>query len=479
MAAVVCFQGLETKGKKEDKDNMLFSSMIFIWIFLPAVIGINFLLSVLPFPSRKMRIRIKNVFLLVASLLFYAWGNIAYLPVLLFSILFNFYGGLLIGNSAGERHRKSKLAFILGVDICILILFKYFGLIVIGISFFTFQAMSYVVDVYMGKVQVQKKISDFALYVSFFPQLVAGPIVKYGDIERQLEDRQETVFLFAEGQKRFCYGLGKKVLLANTFAEAVDKIWAFDTSRLGSPAAWIGIVCYTLQIYYDFSGYSDMAIGLGRMLGFRFGENFAYPYTSLSIREFWRRWHISLSSWFKEYVYIPLGGSRQGQKRTYANLFFVFLLTGAWHGANITFVVWGMYYALLLILERMFLGRVLDKNPIKVLNWIYSMFFVMLGWVVFRSDSISQAMEYVRQMFSGTLSDAMLIMAMPTRIMVALPVGLLFAGLIQRLVGKQYEKIKNALPVRICDLFMQTVILILSIFMLVNGTYNPFIYFQF
>lgn len=458
---------------------MLFSSMIFIWVFLPAVIGINFLLSVLPFPSRKMQIRVKNVFLLAASLLFYAWGNIAYLPVLLFSILFNYYSGLLIGNSTGEGRRKAKLAFILGVDIGILILFKYFGMIVIGISFFTFQAMSYVIDVYRGKVQIQKKFSDFALYVSFFPQLVAGPIVKYGDIERQLEERQENIFLFAEGQKRFCYGLGKKVLLANTFAQVVDKIWAFDTTRLGSPAAWIGILCYTLQIYYDFSGYSDMAIGLGRMLGFQFGENFLYPYTSLSIREFWRRWHVSLSSWFKEYVYIPLGGSRQGQKRTCVNLFLVFLLTGAWHGANITFVVWGVYYALLLILERLFLGRVLDKNPIKVFNWIYSMFFVMLGWVLFRSDSISQAMEYVRQMFSGAPSDAMLIMAMPAKIMLALPVGLLFTGVIQRFVGKQYEKIKDCLWIKIGDLCVQTVILILSILMLVNGTYNPFIYFQF
>lgn len=458
---------------------MLFSSMIFIWVFLPAVIGINFLLSVLPFPSREIQIRVKNVFLLAASLLFYAWGNIAYLPVLLFSILFNYYSGLLIGNSTGEGRRKAKLAFILGVDIGILILFKYFGMIVIGISFFTFQAMSYVIDVYRGKVQIQKKFSDFALYVSFFPQLVAGPIVKYGDIERQLEERQENIFLFAEGQKRFCYGLGKKVLLANTFAQVVDKIWAFDTTRLGSPAAWIGILCYTLQIYYDFSGYSDMAIGLGRMLGFQFGENFLYPYTSLSIREFWRRWHVSLSSWFKEYVYIPLGGSRQGQKRTCVNLFLVFLLTGAWHGANITFVAWGVYYALLLILERLFLGRVLDKNPVKVLNWIYSMFFVMLGWVLFRSDSISQAMEYVRQMFSGTPSDAMLIMAMPAKIMLALPVGLLFTGVIQRFVGKQYEKIKDCLWIKIGDLCVQTVILILSILMLVNGTYNPFIYFQF
>lgn len=453
--------------------------MIFIWIFLPIVIGINFLLTVLPFPSRKIRIRIKNVFLLAASLFFYAWGNIAYLPVLLFSILFNYYGGLLIGNGAGGRHRKAKLVFILGVDIATLILFKYFGLIVIGISFFTFQAMSYVIDAYMGKVRTQKKLSDFALYVSFFPQLVAGPIVKYNDVEQQLEERQETLSLFVEGQKRFCYGLGKKVLLANTFAEVVDKIWAFDTTRLGSFAAWIGIICYTLQIYYDFSGYSDMAIGLGRMLGFRFGENFAYPYTSLSIREFWRRWHISLSSWFKEYVYIPLGGSRQGQKRTCLNLFLVFLLTGAWHGANVTFVVWGVYYALLLILERLFLGRVLDKNPVKIFNWIYSMFFVMLGWVLFRSDSISQAMEYVRQMFSGKASDTMLIMAMPTRIMAALPAGLLLAGLVQRLLGKQYEKIKNCLPVGICDLCVQTAILILAILMLVNGTYNPFIYFQF
>lgn len=503
--------------EKRVKSKMLFSSMFFIWVFLPIVIIVNFILSIIPFRTEDSRIRMKNFFLLIASMIFYAWGGCLYLLIMLSSILLNYLGGRLIGRNGGKgSRRKLQLILVICMNLGILFLFKYFNMFIvivesmmdaggdmaslfhnmfsmqgtgalsipqivlpIGISFFTFQAMSYVIDVYTKKASVQKNILDFALYVSFFPQLIAGPIVKYSDIEEQLHGRKETISLFCSGQKRFCYGLGKKVLLANTFAAVTDGIFTRETASLGFGAAWLGIIAYTLQIYYDFSGYSDMAIGIGRMLGFRFKENFHYPYTALSIQEFWRRWHISLSSWFKEYVYIPLGGNRQGMGRTCFNLLIVFFLTGVWHGANFTFLAWGIFYAVLLIMERLFLKKILDKNPIRPLNWIYSMFLVMIGWVFFRSDTVLQAVEYLRQMFMGSPSAYTALSFLSMKVVMALLFGILFSGFAQRIFGARYEKIRGKLPVRICDLAAQAVILILSIFMLVSGTYNPFIYFQF
>ena len=493
---------------------MLFSSMLFLWIFLPVVIIGNFILSVAGFKEEETRIRAKNVFLLVASLIFYAWGDVNYLFIMLSSIALNYVGGRIIGDA--KTHRKGKLALVVALNLGILFVFKYFNMVVvviesilsfegnalqllqnmlsmqgtgelglpyivlpIGISFFTFQAMSYVIDVYYEKTKVQKSLFAFALYVSFFPQLVAGPIVKYSDIAEQLKKRKETVATFVSGQKRFCYGLAKKVLLANTFAEVADKIWSLETSALGAGVAWLGILAYTLQIYYDFSGYSDMAIGIGRMLGFEFKENFNYPYTSLSVQEFWRRWHISLSTWFKEYVYIPLGGNRRGNKRTYLNIFIVFFLTGVWHGANFTFFVWGMMYALLQILERLFLGKWLEKNPVKIINWIYCMLAVMVGWVFFRADTVFQAITYLQQMFAGSTSYYTVISFLSMKVIVVFAIGILFAGGVQRLLKEKYEKVKYSLPVMACDLCIQAVTLVLCIFMMVSGTYNPFIYFQF
>ena len=349
----------------------------------------------------------------------------------------------------------------------------------IGISFFTFQAMSYVIDVYWGKTDVQKNLLDFALYVSFFPQLIAGPIVKYSDIAKQLNKREENLSTFVIGQRRFCYGLGKKVLLSNTFAEISDSIWALETSTLGAPVAWLGIIAYTLQIYYDFSGYSDMAIGIGKMLGFRFKENFNYPYTSLSIQEFWRRWHISLSSWFKEYVYIPLGGNRLSKTRTYINLLIVFFLTGIWHGANFTFLIWGLLYAVFLIMERLFLGCLLNQNPLKFLNWIYTTFIVIIGWVFFRAETIFQAWTYLQQMFSFTTSHNTVISFLSMKTIIAFVLGILFVGFLQRPLEKFHIKIKSNPWIMFGDLIIQISILIISIFMMVSGTYNPFIYFQF
>ena len=420
---------------------MLFNSMVFLWVFLPVVIIVNFILSILKFKDESQRIRLKNLFLLLSSFVFYAWGGIYYLLIMIGTIVIDYAGGRFIDNNKDNiRKKKTGLIVTITLNLSVLFFFKYFNMVVIiienvlsqsakgfvnamkymegtgalglteivlpiGISFFTFQAMSYVIDVYKGESEAQENILDFALYVSLFPQLIAGPIVQYKDVSGQILNRKESIDLFLYGIKRFSYGMGKKVLIANTLAEVSDAIFALETQKLGAPVAWLGMIAYTFQIYYDFSGYSDMAIGLGKMFGFSFKENFNYPYMSTSIQEFWRRWHISLSSWFKEYVYIPLGGSRKGIGRTCFNLFIVFLLTGIWHGANFTFICWGLMYAALLIIERLFLKRVLEKNPIKLINRIYTMFFVMIGWVLFRSDTLLQAKLYIMQLFTKSGGD--------------------------------------------------------------------------
>lgn len=487
---------------------MLFSSMIFLWIFLPILIIGNFVIGILPFKSKEKQISVKNIYLLIASLIFYAWGGVYYLLIMISCIGINYMGGLAISKAV----TKKKLALVLTIiaNLLILFVFKYFNMLVIvlenildpgkgsiigmrgtgflglkeivlpiGISFFTFQALSYVVDVYMRKAELQKNIFDFALYVAFFPQLIAGPIVKYSDIAHQIKHREESAELIASGIKRFCYGIGKKVLLANTFAEVADKIWSSDISTVKGLVAWLAMLSYTLQIYFDFSGYSDMAIGLGRIFGFEFKENFNYPYTSLSIQEFWRRWHISLSSWFKEYVYIPLGGNRKGKGRTLLNLFIVFMLTGIWHGANFTFIAWGMYYGIFLIIERLFLGEILKKNPVKIINYVYMIFIVMVGWVFFRSDSIFQAVDIIKGLFMPGDGGITFLSYLSMKLLICLLVGILFCGPMQRLFGKLYEKVANKKLVLTLDYIFQIVLLGFSILMLVSGTYNPFIYFQF
>lgn len=477
---------------------MVFSSMIFLWVFLPLVLIVN----------RLIPTRMKNVFLLFASLVFITWGGWNSLFTMLLSITINYFGGRLIDRF--ENRKKLVLVGTVVLDIALLVVFKYFNFIVviiesimeqnwggmlalegsgklgfkeivlpIGISFFTFQAMSYVVDVYKGKAKVQKNFVEFALYVALFPQLIAGPIVIYSDVAAQIKSRRETSELFVEGIKRFCYGLGKKVLLSNVFAELADEIWKLEINSIGAPIAWLGLIAYTLQIYFDFSGYSDMAIGIGKMLGFNFKENFNYPYTSLSIQDFWRRWHISLSSWFKEYVYIPLGGNRKGRFRTYLNLFIVFFLTGVWHGANFTFLIWGLIYAALLILERAFLGKLLDRNPVKIINWIYVMFFVMIAWVFFRSNNVVQAWEFVKQLFSGASGTYSILSYLTMKRIVCFVLGILFCGVIQRILAKFYDKIKSNKFVNGADFVIQMLLLVCSIVSIVSGTYNPFIYFQF
>lgn len=494
---------------------MLFNSMVFLWVFLPTVIVVNFILSILKFGEEKKRVRIKNLFLLFASFVFYAWGGIYYLLIMICTILIDYFGGKSI-KSIEDKGGNKKRALIITIvlNLSILFFFKYFNMVIIiienvmasgpagifnavmnmegtgalgireivlpiGISFFTFQAMSYVIDVYRDQVDTQENIFDFALYVSLFPQLIAGPIVHYKDVSDQITSREESIDMFMSGIKRFCYGMGKKVIVANTLAEVADTIWALEIPKIGAAVAWLGIFAYTLQIYYDFSGYSDMAIGLGRMFGFSFKENFNYPYISQSVQEFWRRWHISLSTWFRDYVYIPLGGNRKGIKRTYINLFIVFLLTGIWHGANFTFISWGLMYAVLLIVERAFLGDLLKKNKFKIINHIYTMFFVMIGWILFRSDTLAQAKQYIKQLVMPSSGEYTVLSYLSFKVIIILLIGIILSGFLENKLKSLYEKIKEKPAVAVIDYVFQMVLLIVSIYMIVSGTYNAFIYFQF
>jgi len=469
---------------------MVFSSMTFLWLFLPAV----FLLSLI-----VKKPQAQNILLLVFSLLFYAWGEPRYIVLLLFSVLMNWSFGLMIDRFRG----RAKLLLFLNVAINLGLLgyYKYANFFLntwnhlvpfaqipmtnialpIGISFFTFQAMSYVIDLYRGKYPVQKNLLNLALYVSFFPQLIAGPIVQYKDIDRQITQRSVTGKKIAEGFRRFIYGLGKKVILANLIAISVDKLYALDEHLLTGGMAWCAAVFYSLQIYYDFSGYSDMAIGMGKMFGFEFLENFNYPYISSSVQEFWRRWHISLSTWFRDFVYIPLGGNRKGQTRTYLNLFIVFFLTGLWHGASWNFVGWGLYHGFFLIVERMGFKNVLKKIP--VLSRIYTLLVAVIGWVFFNCTDISHAFAIIIRMFMPwmyTASPARLGTMVSTQTLLAVVFGLIGCGLLQSVFERPALK---GIAVRWKNSFAEAVylfvVLFYSILLLANNTYNPFIYFRF
>ncbi len=391
---------------------MVFSSTLFLFFFLPLTLLFYFIVG-----SRG-----RNIVLLCASLFFYAWGETVYLLVMLFSIVSNYIFGLLI-NRSQQRGESGKRAFViaLATNIGLLAFFKYANFAVenlnhilhllqlppvavqnvhlpIGISFFTFQALSYIIDVYRHETTVQTNFLHFALYKSLFPQLIAGPIVRYKDVARELAHRTVNLDDFAAGVQRFIIGLGKKVLIANVMGRAADYIFSLPPDRLPASLAWLGAIAYTLQIYYDFSGYSDMAIGLGRIFGFHFLENFNYPYIAGSIREFWRRWHISLSSWFRDYLYIPMGGNKDGAFRTGLNLLTVFFLCGLWHGANWTFILWGIYHGCFLVLERTPWGRRAIASAPRVLRHLYVLLVVIVGWVFFRSETFSYAMQYLGAM---------------------------------------------------------------------------------
>lgn len=467
---------------------MLFSSMVFIWIFLPIVLAGNFLLTKLG------GCRAANVFLLIASLFFYAWGEPVYVILMLVSITVNYVSGMFL-----SRYPKSKLVLVMDVIINLGILgyYKYAGMFIetlnaifkgnlevpqislpIGISFFTFQALSYVIDVYRGETKPQKNWFRLALYVSFFPQLIAGPIVKYKDVDNQIERRSLSLVQTASGIRRFTYGFAKKVLLANTLGLCADTLYGVDMNQMTSLMTWIAAVSYTLQIYFDFGGYSDMAIGLGRMFGFEFKENFNYPYTSHSIREFWRRWHISLSSWFRDYVYIPLGGNRKGTGRTYLNLLIVFFLTGIWHGASWTFVFWGLYHGLFCIIERLGFGNILKKS--RVLSWFYSMFVVNIGWVFFRVDKLSDSFSYIGKMLAPwlyTKSDYSVFEFVTPQMIFVIILGVFGSGIVKRLGEKTGLEAK--LKYSTAEIIYCAAIFFLSLLSLASSTYNPFIYFRF
>ena len=389
---------------------MLFSSIVFLFTFLPAVMILYYLLPV----------RFRNVILLLASLVFYAWGEPVYLFLMLLSILFNYFSGLDIArNLQDKRAAKRSLVFNLIINLAVLGFFKYEGFVLdtlngilpvhisyhalplpIGISFYTFQILSYIIDVYRGNVKVQTNLPNFALYVTMFPQLIAGPIVQYADVDEQLASREVSWTKFGEGSMYFIRGLAKKVLLANTSGMIFTEVSGLAKGNIAVVTAWLGAFAYMFQIYFDFSGYSDMAIGLGKMFGFEFNMNFNYPYVSKSITEFWRRWHISLSSWFRDYVYIPLGGNRVSKIKHIRNLLIVWFLTGLWHGAAWNFVAWGLYYGVILIIEKYFLSPVLDRLP-DVVRHIYSIVLVVIGWVLFFSSSFGQAADYIRVMFGA------------------------------------------------------------------------------
>lgn len=477
---------------------MLFSSLIFLYGFLPLV-----LLLVWITPAKA-----RNAVLLLASLVFYAWGGVSYLAVLVLSILLNYGFGRWIGAYRGRAAASRVLMLGVGLNLALLFLFKYtvffldqlnvgfLGMgwppldvpkiaLPLGISFFTFQAISYLVDVYRAETPVQKRLDRLGLYIALFPQLIAGPIVRYHDIEKQLGKRIWSWENMAQGIERFILGLAKKVLLANNFALLADEIFAVNPASLDWSVAWLGVVVYSLQIYFDFSGYSDMAIGLGRMFGFVIPENFNFPYIARSIREFWRRWHISLSQWFRDYLYIPLGGNRQSSSRTYFNLFIVFLLTGLWHGASWTFIVWGLVHGFFMIIERKGLGEWLTKGP-KWLSHVYSLLVVGLAWVLFRAESFAYAIAYYKALFGLGESTGFRLDVSPyldLEFRVALVIGLLASTpFLQKTIQWLNKQLAS---VRLRGLAeMSGAILLMLLFFwctvhLASNSYNPFIYFRF
>ena len=468
---------------------MLFSSIVFLFTFLPAVMILYYLLPV----------RFRNVILLLASLVFYAWGEPVYLFLMLLSILFNYFSGLDIArNLQDKRAAKRSLVFNLIINLAVLGFFKYEGFVLdtlngilpvhisyhalplpIGISFYTFQILSYIIDVYRGNVKVQTNLSNFALYVTMFPQLIAGPIVQYADVDEQLASREVSWTKFGEGSMYFIRGLAKKVLLANTSGMIFTEVSGLAKGNIAVMTAWLGAFAYMFQIYFDFSGYSDMAIGLGKMFGFEFNMNFNYPYVSKSITEFWRRWHISLSSWFRDYVYIPLGGNRVSKIKHIRNLLIVWFLTGLWHGAAWNFVAWGLYYGVILIIEKYLLSPVLDRLP-DVVRHIYSIVLVVIGWVLFFSSSFGQAADYIRVMFGAGahgFADRESMYLLTSNLILWLI--LIFGS--TPLVHFRYEHMLRTKKwnTTIINSVVYAALFIVCIAYLVTETYNPFLYFRF
>lgn len=474
---------------------MVFSSAVFLFAFFPIYILIV---------SFVRNIKASNILLLIMSLIFYAWGEPVYVFLMLFSMLVNYLLAMPAAKYSDNDciARRTLLALDIIFNISMLGLFKYAGFFVstvnavfdmslsvpeiplpIGISFFTFQTMSYVIDAYRGTCGVQKNFGKFALYISFFPQLIAGPIVKYHDIESQLDNRKTNAASISDGVRRFIVGLSKKLLLANACGQIVDKIYAGSSADLNILLAWTAAVCYCFQIYFDFSGYSDMAIGLGKMAGFKFMENFNYPYISLSIRDFWKRWHISLTTWFREYVYFPLGGNRKGEVRTGFNRMFVFFLTGLWHGAMWTFVVWGIFHGVFQLLETYVIHP--EKWKHKSLSYLYTMTVVAVGFTIFRADTMLQAGQFILSMFAGfrftpgglvTVGEVLLNFY---NIFIIIAAAIASTPLLKNL-SDAFALKYNAKKAVTCGKYAVSLVLMaLCVLSLASSTYNPFIYFRF
>ena len=443
---------------------MVFSSLLFLFRFLPIALIIYFI------TPKKFR----NLILLILSLIFYSWGEPKYFFIMISSIFVDYSLSLVIAHN--RSHKKlcvSMLSLSLLFNLGMLFLFKYSGLnltLPLGISFYTFQTLSYTIDVFRNKVTAEKNIIDFGAFVSLFPQLIAGPIVKYTDINLELKNRSITLDSFEDGISEFIIGLGKKVLIANNIGMLWNDITNIGFNNISMPLAWIGIIAFSMQIYYDFSGYSSMAIGLGKMLGFNFPVNFNFPYISKSISEFWRRWHITLGSWFREYVYIPLGGNRVSKLRLFFNLFIVWFLTGMWHGAEMTFILWGLFFFLLIGIEKIFLLDFLENHPI--IAHIYTKFFLAISWCIFAIPNFNELVIYLKKMFHFNNINTDILYYL-SNYGVVLFIAILFSTPV---IYKSYIKLKKNSMIRVLIL---SLILVLSTAYLVDSTYNPFLYFRF
>lgn len=467
---------------------MVFSSILFMFIYLPIVLAVYYICP----------LKWRNWWLFIVNMVFYGWGEPVYILLMLFSIVMNYISGIFVGKYKDDNKPKAKRVLVVNIiiNLAMLMFFKYYDLFAttlnqipglgfiqplgltlpIGISFYTFQTMSYPIDIYRGDGNVQRNFISFGTFVALFPQLIAGPIVRYKDIDDQLTYREHSPDKFSSGIERFTIGLGKKVLIANNIGQLWDTYSAMPASELTFVGSWIGILAFSLQIYFDFSGYSDMAIGLGRMIGFEFLENFNYPYISKSITEFWRRWHISLGTWFRDYVYIPLGGNRKGKNRQLLNIAIVWALTGFWHGANWTFMLWGLYFAVFLIIEKLWLLERLEKAP-AIVGHIYSLFVVICGWVLFQLNTLTEVGNYYKAMFGfgsgGTVSTADGYHAASFAVMFLIAI-IASTPLLKNLFSKLSPKAKN---------FITPVLVLLALVIctayLVDATYNPFLYFRF
>ena len=480
---------------------MVFSTSIFIYLFLPITLIIYYLM-----PKKG-----KNLIILLSGLLFYSWGEPIYVIVMLISTMIDYFAGLIMNHFDGRKvPRRICLIVSIVMNLGLLGIFKYSGFIAeninaiagtqlidinnmnffgieylpmnmlpIGISFFTFQSMSYTIDLYLGNVKVQKNPISFAAFVTLFPQIVAGPIVRYDDVAKELDDRSITIDLIYDGIIKFIIGLSKKVLIANSIGALWTSVKATDIANVSVVSSWLGILAFTFQIYFDFSGYSDMAVGLGKMMGFNFPKNFDYPYLSKSISEFWRRWHITLGAWFKSYVYIPLGGNRKGMARTIFNLAVTWFLTGVWHGASWNFILWGTLYGVVIILEKLFLGKLLDKIP-DIFGHIYTMLLVILGWVLFDTADLPTAGAYIAKMFGfggGAFIDSTAMYQIATY-GITFIICIIGCTNLPKLAVEALKK-KSAVLVNYGGIAVMTGMFIICAAYLVDQTYNPFLYFNF